>query len=45
MKAEKFKTRYKQIWYVVGVCLLVWPPGIKEMERPDAMYVKLNPVH
>jgi hypothetical protein len=45
MKAEKFKTRYKQIWYVVRLCLLVWPPRIKKTERPDAMYGKFNPVY
>lgn len=47
LKAEKFKTLYKQMWYVVRsciLCLLVCPPRTEEMERSDDMYVKLSPV-
>lgn len=47
MKAEAFKTRYKQTQYEVRagtVYLLVCTTRLEELERPDATYVKLNPI-
>lgn len=47
MKAEAFRTRSKQTQYEVRagtVYLLVCTTRLAELERPDATYVKLNPI-
>lgn len=47
MKAEAFTTRSKQTQYEVKagtVYLLVCTIRLEELERPDATYVKLNPI-
>lgn len=45
LKAGAFKSRYKQIQYEVRAgtaYLLVCTTRLEELERPDAIYMKLN---